>query len=128
MSLAGIDAIKAEWRATRFIWGTSDCILSVCDVVRDATGIDPAAPWRGTYTCEEGARAIYEAHGGVLGLFRHGMALAGFHEGPAALGGPVVARVFGVEAAGICTGQRQMFRTERGVLETRAEILGAWVI
>ncbi|APX88640.1 hypothetical protein BV394_01930 [Brevirhabdus pacifica] len=128
MSSAEIDALKAHWRSSRFEWGGANCALSVCDYVRDRTGVDPAAPWRGAYSDEDSARAILDAHGGLLGLFRYGMEQAGFPEGEAIAGRPVVARVFGVEAAGVCAGPRQIFRTERGVLEMRAEVLGAWIV
>ena len=120
---------RALWRRTQFVWGRTDCILATCDHVQRCTGIDPAAPWRGSYSDEAGATAIYEAHGGVLGLMVHGMALAGFAAGDAAPGRPVVCRVGGHEVAGVCFGRRIGFLAEdRGLIEMRAEILGAWVV
>ena len=120
---------RALWRRSRFVWGETDCIMATCNHVLAVTGIDPAAPWRGTYHDEAGARAIYEAHGGPLALFRHGMALAGFSEAEPAEGFPVVCNIGGHEIAGVCMGRRIGFMAEgRGYVETRAEILGAWAI
>lgn len=124
-----VDDTRAKWQRTRFVWGETDCIMSMCNHVMDVTGRDPAAPWRGAYSDEAGARAIYEAHGGPLGLVRHGMALAGFVEGEAVDGSPVVAGFQGHEIAGIMCRGRVCFMMEgRGMLETRAQILGAWVL
>lgn len=92
------------------------------------TGIDAAAPWRGSYDSEAGARAIWHRHGGKLALFDHGMTAAGFHKSDAVAGWPVVADLFGHEMPGICTGRGVLLRLEgRGVLEARLPIMGAWV-
>lgn len=120
---------RALWQRSTFVWGETDCIMATCNHVLAVTGIDPAAPWRGTYHDEAGARGIYEAHGGALNLFRHGMGLAGFSEGDRAIGRPVVCSIAGHEIAGIDMGQRIAFMAEgRGLIEVRAEVLGAWVI
>jgi len=119
----------ALWRRSRFVWGSTDCIMATCNHVLCVTGIDPAAPWRGSYDDETGARAIYEAHGGVLGLFRNGMARAGFVTGPRGAGCPVVALVAGHEIAGVDMGDRVAFMAEgRGAICMRAQVLEAWTI
>jgi len=123
------DDLRALWRRERFEWGRTDCIMSVCNHVRDLTGTDPAGPWRGSYSDEAGAAAICAAHGGVLGLMRHGMALAGFATGPRGPGRPVVCLIGGHEIAGVDMGQRIAFMAEgRGMVEMRAEVLEAWVL
>lgn len=124
-----IDTLN-DWRRSAFVWGKTDCILAVCNHVRDQTGIDPAAPWRGTYDDEAGAMAIYQQYGGVLGLFKHGMGLAGFamtkHLQP---GFPVVCDVAGHEVAGLNIGNRVAFMAAgRGVVEMRAKILAGWAL
>lgn len=127
--MSDVDQIRAEWRRTSFEWGESDCIMSVCNFIWSETGIDPAAPWRGSYQDEAGAVAIYSQYGGVFGLFSHGMALAGFGMCAPCAGLPVVADFMGHEIAGIYTGHRVMFRLEgRGVIEWPATVLGAWDI
>lgn len=123
------DDLRALWRRERFEWGRTDCIMSVCNYVRDLTGTDPAAPWRGSYSDEAGARAIFEAHGGVLALMQHGMARAGFGMGERAEGAPVVALIGGHEIAGVDMGSRIAVMAEgRGMVETRALVLGAWIV
>lgn len=129
MSSTELERTKRLWRSTPFAWGTADCIVSVCDHVLRVTGIDPAAPWRGSYDDEAGAGAIHEAHGGVLALFDHGMSLVGFQRGARAPGRPVVVEFMGKEMAGIDTGRRVMMRLDgRGVIEWPARVLGAWEI
>jgi hypothetical protein len=129
LSLLAADLV-AKWRRQRFVWGETDCIMATCNYVRDVTGVDPAKPWRGMYTDESGAKAIYGPYGGPLALFRHGMALAGIPETEAPTAGcPVVCDVMGHEIAGVYLGNnRAAFMAERGCVEMRARILGAWQI
>lgn len=122
-------ATLALWRRSRFDWGHTDCIMATCDHIARVTGIDPAAPWRGSYDDEAGARTIYEAHGGPLGLFRNGMARAGFVTGSRGIGRPVVALVFGHEIAGLDLGDRIAFMAERrGAVSMKANVMEAWQI
>ena len=109
-------------------WGRRDCITAVCDHVQAVTGVDPAAPWRGSYATETEAAAVMAPFGGVLGIMRHGMAAAGFAEGAPADGLPVVARVAGIEVAGIMRGRFVEMVTLRGTLKARVPVLAAWVI
>lgn len=128
-SLIDLIDIKREWRTTKFVWGSSDCIISVCDYIFDRTGIDPAAPWRGAYDDEAGAEAICAQYGGALGLFRAGMALSGLNVGERAVGRPVIADMMGKEIAGIDTGKRVLMRMDgRGLVEWPAPVLEAWEI
>lgn len=46
-------------RALQFEWGVFDCALHVCNCIRAMTGVDPAASYRGKYSDEAGAAAIY---------------------------------------------------------------------
>lgn len=118
---------RALWQRSAFIWGQTDCILAVCNHVLAMTGIDPAAPWRGSYSDEAGARAIYEPYGGPLALARH--AMAPFKTCEAVDGSPVVANVMGHEIAGVMFGSRVGFMAEgRGLIEMRAQILEAWIL
>lgn len=50
-----------------FRYGSDDCALFAADWVFEATGVDPAATWRG-YASEEEAQAIIEQAGGMRGL------------------------------------------------------------
>jgi len=117
------------WRRQTFIWGETDCIMATCNYVRDRTGIDPAAPWRGTYSDEAGAVAIWQAYGGVLGLFDHGMGLAGFSRAvEPAYGMPVVCDFGRVQVAGVYLGPMIAFMALKGCVETRAKVAGVWAI
>lgn len=120
-----------EWRRGAFVWGETDCIMATCNHVRAVTGIDPAGPWRGSYDDEAGAQAIYKPYGGVLALFKHGMARAGFQMTDAPKDGdPVVCDVRGVEVAGVYLGNRRVafMAAGRGCIELPAPILGAWSV
>ena len=120
----------AKWRRAKFVWGETDCIMATCTHVLDMTGIDPARPWRGMYDDEAGANAIHKPYGGVLALFRHGMGLAGFQVTDAPEPGfPVVCDVLGKEVAGVFIGgNRVAFMAERGCVEMRAKVIGAWAL
>lgn len=101
--------------------------MAMCNHVLAMTGKDPAAPWRGTYSNETGARAIYEAYGGPLSLVSHGM--AAFEKGDPVDGSPIVAAVQGHEIAGVMFGGKVGFMAEgRGLIEMRAQILEAWIL
>ena len=59
-------AVKAR-RGRSFQWGSHDCCTFACDVIRDAGGVDYAAPFRGRYTTALGAaRALRRFAGGGL--------------------------------------------------------------
>ncbi len=58
------DAVAAR-RDRAFQWGMHDCCLFACDVIRDAGGVDYAAPFRGRYRTAAGAaRALRRFCGG----------------------------------------------------------------
>lgn len=118
--------MRALWQRERFEWGRHDCILAVCNYVATRWGVDPAAPWRGSYRDEAGAQAILDRHGGLFSLFDLGMTMAGFERTEPATGLPVVCVVAGHEVAGIAFGRRVGFVAERGMIEGRAEPLAAW--
>lgn len=123
-----IDATRAKWREADFEWGTTDCILSVCDYVLEATGKDPAEPWRGSYQCELGAEAVHSQFGGVMGVFNEAMSRIGFEQSNRGIGRPVVVDFQGHEIVGIDLGRRVMLRMERGVVDWPCDVIGAWKI
>lgn len=122
-------SLKREWRSIPFEWGKSDCILSVCDYVLGQTGIDPAAPWRGSYDSEAGAQKIVSYYGGVIHLFDAGMTACGFERCDPYVGAPAVVNVLGTPIAGILGPDRAIVRHDkRGILEMPLPVLGAWNI
>ena len=48
-------AFLSERRGRPFAWGSNDCCLFAADWIRTATGYDPAAKVRGTYSTFLGA-------------------------------------------------------------------------
>lgn len=126
--MSSVHETRSLWRRSRFVWGRTDCAMSVCRHVQSVTGIDPLADLRGKYSDEAGAQAIIDMHGDLLGLMRCYMAAAGFAMGNPAEGRPVVCDVRGVQITGLCMGSRIGFMAERGYVETRADVLGAWII
>jgi hypothetical protein len=122
------DEIRALWQRSKFVWGKTDCVMATSNYVLSVTGVDPAAPWRGSYDDEAGAQSIYQEFGGVLGLTRHAMSLAGFKAAPRGVLRPVVCDFGGLHLAGVDLGTRVAFMAERGMVETRAEVVEAWAI
>jgi outer membrane protein assembly factor BamA len=59
-----------ERRSQPFAWGANDCCLFAADWVARATGRDPAAHYRGTYSSGIGAQRIIDKAGGILELAR----------------------------------------------------------
>lgn len=47
-----------------FQWGVHDCCLFACDVIRDAGGVDYAAPFRGRYRSAAGAARVLRRFAG----------------------------------------------------------------
>jgi hypothetical protein len=44
----------------RFVYGSWDCCLWVCDAIREMTGVDPAEDFRGKYQSRKEAYALIE--------------------------------------------------------------------
>lgn len=64
-------AAVAARRGRGFQWGVHDCCLFACDVIRDAGGVDYAAPFRGRYRTAAGAaRSLKRFAGPAPGVGR----------------------------------------------------------
>lgn len=59
-----LDLYLRESADKPFAWGAHDCCLFVCDAVREMTGLDPAADFRGKYSTRAGAYALLRAKTG----------------------------------------------------------------
>jgi len=56
-----LSAAISKYKKAGFSYGELDCFLFVCNIIRDTSGTDYAARWRGGYKTELGAlRAIAE--------------------------------------------------------------------
>jgi hypothetical protein len=66
-----------DWDSTQFIWGSDDCVLSVCPYVEMLTGKDPSADYDFNYWTPDGAYRFIKKHGGFRSLARTAMHSAG---------------------------------------------------
>ena len=66
-------ALRQPWR-----WGKMDCCFFAGDWIAAATGRDPMAARRGTYSTATGARRLIAENGGLLALADLEMTRAGF--------------------------------------------------
>lgn len=94
---------------------------------------DPMVHWRGAYDTDAAAHDLMDAAGGLLALFRCGMASASIEErdGTPQAGDIAVLSVSGHEAGGIFTGKRWCVVADRGLAFASVEddaVLAAWCI
>lgn len=119
-----VDETLKIWRSTPFVWGDSDCMLSIGDYIARIGGEDGTGLFRGKYETQEQALAHMHHFGGVGGL----VALAGAVpvDGPPERG-DIVALPTGdcddPQIGGICTGDMVAVRLERGVVEVLVRLI-----
>jgi hypothetical protein len=116
-----------KWRQSKFIWGSSDCLLSLADYLVDCGHEDFGATFRGTYDDEPGAKRHIENWGGEINLIYS--TCLNFTEQPEI--GDIVLVKINEPIAGLCTGEKIAFRTERGVIEIGMKFLNiihAWKV
>lgn len=68
------------WCQAPFVWGVSDCFLSLSDVILEARGYDPGAEFRNRYKTKRGALRVTYEHGGFAGALEYVAIQAGWHE------------------------------------------------
>lgn len=123
-----VDRTLKLWRSSLFVWGDSDCMLSIGDYVASRGAVDVTGRFRGTYTDEAGALAHMARCGGMTGF----AAMAGLIPTDTPRRGDVVALAPGSDeqhVGALCTGDGIAARLERGVIEVNirfVRILGAW--
>lgn len=120
-----VDELLRHWRSSTFVWGSTDCMLSIGDYIASRGGVDVASRFRSTYDDEAGALAHMAACGGAVGLID----LTGLPRTATPLRGDVVAIGIGHGVGGVCTGPGVAVRRERGAAEIdirRVQILAAW--
>jgi uncharacterized protein DUF6950 len=125
---ADLAAFLSRAAARGFCWGEHDCMLFAADWARELTGEDPAAPWRGAYSDEAGAKTILSAAGGMTAIMSG--ALRGWRKvRDEAAGDIVVASVPHHDAplAGVATyGGRVALATRRGLVVARVPVMLGW--
>ena len=65
---------SARWP---WIWGERDCALWVANFVRQQTGKDPGATWRGSYKTRLGCERVLKRGGGLVEVMALGAASVG---------------------------------------------------
>jgi hypothetical protein len=126
-----VDETLREWRAGAFVYGQTDCMLSIGRYLARTGHKDVTGQFIGQYDTHEGALAQMLDHGGVAGL----MALAGavpLRSKPAR--GDIVEALYQDEAilcgiGALCTGDGVALRLERGMIELSLRFIryrGAW--
>jgi hypothetical protein len=109
-----IDALLKIWRSVPFVYGDTDCMLSIGDYLASRGAVDVTARFRGTYADEAGALAHVALCGGVSGLID----MTGVERTDRPARGDVVCFDTGhVEVGALCTGRGIAARLERGVIE-----------
>lgn len=110
-----------QGKRTAFAWGTADCALWACDVVKAMTDVDLAAPLRGTYSTEGGAQLAMLGFAGRGGLAATCTAIAAAHGlteeawAIAMRGDLVLVETPAGPALGVCIGGRAAFLAATGL-------------
>lgn len=121
----------ARWRREPFVWGTSDCMLSIADYLDEVYGGDCAAQYRGRYSTRRGCMKVTGFH---RPGFPPAFACCGIYHLPYGTSGArgdvaVVRYREGQQAVGAVSlgGGFWAARTERGVAIGKSpHILAAW--
>lgn len=114
-----------------FIWGETDCEMTLADWVLAVEGWDPAADLRGTYDDEAGAGLVMAEAGGAVGLITRQLGRAPSPDvWPGDIGLIEVRGEVGRQTVGaICIRpDRWAAKSPRGVWIGRAEGLTTWRI
>ena len=121
-----------RWMAEPFVWGKSDCILSLADYVISLGHPDPAAKWRGTYDSALSCQRVSGFLNDPVRLIEEGVAPLGFRRVQAAERGDIgVIKVADsgklVATGAICLGINWAVRGERSlVIGPAAEVVAVW--
>lgn len=126
-----VDETLREWRTGAFVYGQSDCMLSIGRYLARTGHEDVTGQFLGRYDTAVGALAMMRAYGGIPGL----MAIAGAvpKDGPP-VRGDVVEVLYrdddaDVAIGGLCTGDSVALRLERGSIELNLRFVrhaGVW--
>lgn len=63
-----LETFLADLARTPFVWGETDCAMTVANWWRCAHGTDPAPDLRGSYSDAAGCSSVLAARGGVSGV------------------------------------------------------------
>lgn len=123
---ADLGAFLDEAARTPFAWGVHDCLLFTADWIRVRTGIDPAAPWRGTYASEDEAQAILTRYGGLAAFAAARAIEADLVPATPHLGAVGLVRSGTVTTGALFDGLRWVTPSARGLFARRAAPVAVW--
>jgi hypothetical protein len=122
-----VDQTLQEWRAGEFVYGQTDCMLSIGRYLAAAGARDSVPFFVGQYDDHRGALAMMASHGGVAGLIAATGAI--LVEGEPQRG-DVIELAHGDDTVGaLCTGGMVAVRLDRGVVEVALRLVkwrGVW--
>lgn len=119
-----------RWASTEFVWGQTDCTMVLADYILEATGKDPAAPYRGTYSDRAGALEHGGLSEGLLAVFNAGAERAGLRFTASPERGDVGALAVGdTQFGGLFLGARWAVKSPDGLLFlAHPTVLAAWSV
>lgn len=125
-----VTAALRLWARTPFVWGESDCMLSVSDYLVDAVGVDCGTRFRGRYSSRRGCMRASGFHRDPVRPFADCVAEIPLSDTATPEYGDVgVVDFFGTIAGAICLGGKWAARSDVGVIiATPSKILKAWAV
>lgn len=126
-----VEETLREWRSGAFVYGQSDCMLSIGKYLARIGHRDVTGQFVGKYDDAIGAAAQMAAHGGVAGLMELAGAVASANPPTR---GDVIEVIYRDEEGesgigGICTGSAVALRLDRGMVELSIRLIkyrGVW--
>lgn len=114
--------------AEPFVYGETDCAMTLANWVREQTGVDYAAHLRGRYRTAIGWARIAKRHGGLVQLVGGVADAAGMRARQCAQTGDVgIVAIPGVGlAGGLRTARAWAIKTDRGITAGQFEAVQAW--
>lgn len=122
-----VDQTLREWRAGEFVYGQTDCMLSIGRYLAAAGAVDTTAMFIGRYADHVGALDMMASHGGTTGLIQATGAMLVDDEPRR---GDVLELIHGEDTiGGLCTGGMVAVRLDRGIVEVALRLVkwrGVW--
>lgn len=122
-----VDETLREWRFGTFVYGQSDCMLSVGKYLAAAGARDTTARFVGKYDDQRGALEMMARHGGAGALIA---ATGAVRVDGRPQRGDVLELIFGEDTVGaLCTGGMVAVRLDREVVEVALRFVkwrGVW--
>ncbi|MBN9047637.1 MAG: hypothetical protein J0H18_18525 [Rhizobiales bacterium] len=116
-------------------WMGEDCTTFCASWARECTGIDPAAPFRRTYSTLKSANALLASHGGIVSFYDERLTDIGYLRTDCPQDGDigVVVAPSGIDrmikhVGGIRFGPLWAVMAQRGVIAKKLDHVAAWTL